>query len=479
MNPILTRSAFVVGLVCSALIDRAEAPASNPATQAAATIVKHGSVPMKFDATGYFEAIDPMEVRIRPKSYAGELAIATIVPNGATVKKGDKLLEIDPAPLKRQLQAADGEAAVAHANLTKAEADAKIAEGAEALALRIQQDGVKDAEEGVKWWEDVDGPQMLKMSELQVKQVQAGVDDSSDELEQLKKMYKTEELTSATADIVVKRAVRGLEIGRQHLEMTRKQADKTRTFLFPASKRRVYDALPQAQQALASLEAVQAQSKVVRQTGLVAARAAVVAAEQKVSDLHGDLDKLTVIAPADGIVWYGQLAQGNWASVDPKTMRVGEKVAAQQTLMTLYTPGKLRVVIDLAESKYFAVPAGTKATATPVAFPEMRIEGACEGGPKTPVTTPTGQTYPLPINGADVDPRLMAGMKASVHVDVPAIEGVLVVPTSAVSGSAVWLHGKDGPDKRQTVVTGRTDGKVIEIVSGVREGDVVLTQAKP
>lgn len=483
--------AFLIPCVLSVLISsfngvRADEPNPSPpatkpsTTSAAITTAKRGSLPMQFDATGYFEAVDPVEVRLRFKQYAGELTINAIVPSGASVKKGDKLLEIDPVPLKKLLDAAENDLAMAKANLEKSEADFKLSEASEALTLKTTKDSLQDAEDAVKWWEQVDGPQMLKGWDLQVKQYQHNVDDRTDELNELKKMYKTEELTSATADIVVKRAVRGLEQAKIGLDMEKERIEKFKATAYPASKRTVTDALQKAKQALASLEVAQTHVKAQWVSILFTSRTAVATAAQKVSELRGDLDKLTVLAPVDGVVWYGQLAMGNWSGSDPKPMHVGEKVAAQQQmLMTVYVPGKLRLVADLAEAKYFSVPAGTKATITPTAFPEVRIDGKCDAVPRTAISTQAGPIYPLVIGAGDVDPRLIPGMKASVHLDVPPRENVLLLPTSAVRDGAIWVHEKDGAEKKQMVVTGHSDGKSIEIVSGLDEGAEVLTQAKP
>ena len=71
-----------------------------------------------------------------------------------------------------------------------------------------------EAEQNVKWFDTVDGPQMLKGVDIQLAMAKNQMNDEQDELDQLKKMYKSEELTNATADIVVKRAVRQLEMSK-------------------------------------------------------------------------------------------------------------------------------------------------------------------------------------------------------------------------------------------------------------------------
>jgi multidrug efflux pump subunit AcrA (membrane-fusion protein) len=460
-------------------------PSSKPAASttnaaAATTTVKRGDLPMDFDANGYFEAADPFEVRFRFKQYVGELSIDEVVPNGDTVKKGEQILSIDSSLLQKQLDAAENDLATAKANLVKAEADYKLSRDAEAMTLKGHKDAVKDASDAVKWWEQVDGPQMLKTWNIQIQQYQHLVDDRTDELEQLKKMYKTEELTSATADIVVKRAIRGLEQAQIALEMEKERIEKYKATAYPTSKRGILDALKKAQQALASNEVAQTHLTTQWASSLFTTRNAATAAEQKVMELKDDLAKLTVSAPADGVVYYGQLTGGNWNGGDPKTMRYGEKLAPQQVVATFFAPGALRMVVDLPEAKYFSVTADSSATFVPAAFPEMRIKGKCEIAHRTGVVTvDRGVVYPMRVTPTgETDARILPGMKASAHFTVPPLKNVLLVPATAVSGGNAWVKEKGGETKR-AVITGHSDGKSIEIISGLKEGDAVLTQAKP
>jgi hypothetical protein len=48
----------------------------------------------------------------------------------------------------------------------------------------------------------------------------------------------------------------------------------------------------------------------------------------------------------------------------------------------------------------------------------------------------------------------------------------------AVAGGNVWIREKGGAEMKHAVITGHTDGKSIEIVGGLKEGDTVLAQAK-
>jgi len=277
--------------MCAAALAAAAPPAATaPATQTAppapTSLVKRGSLPLRFDANGYFAAVDPLEVKLSFKQYAGELIVNAVASPGGEVNKGSTVLEIDAAAIKRQLAAAESEAAVAHANLTKAETDAKINDAADAMALRQMQTADRTARENVTWWEQVEGPETLASVELSTKQMQWGMDDSTEELEQLRKMYKSESLTSATADIVVRRALHGQEVAKQRLEHQTKEEEHYKDKTYPLSHQQVLDAAAETKNQLDLLIAAQTNTHITREAGLFAARTAAEAAGRKLGELR-------------------------------------------------------------------------------------------------------------------------------------------------------------------------------------------------
>src|SRR5207245_688903 len=87
--------------------------------------------------------------------------------------------------------------------------------------------------------------------------------------------------------------------------------------------------------------------------------------------------------------------------------------------------------------------------------------------------------YDVEVLPDQVPPFMRSGMTANVTVIVAEKPGALVVPAEAVrrddtgAGVRVPASGSRRP-AQQPVTTGLTDGKWIEIVSGLHEGDVVL-----
>lgn len=445
-------------------------PASKPAGDEFAKITR-GDLVVEVRAEAPFQPIDSFEVKPEFKGYQGPLVITSIVEQGTLVRKDQPLITFDRTWIDWGLTAATNELAAAKANLTKAQIDARLAEESDKLALRQAEDALRNVEAGKKWFEDVDGPQMLQIADLNVKQSQNSVDDQTDELDQLKKMYAGEELTTATADIVVRRALRSLEQSKVVLKIQQDRADKTKTFDYPVQRQRVLDAVTQASTALQSLKAAQAQSAVARIGGLQAAQIAVEQAEKKLADLKADAEQFQTKATADGVVGYGAMVDGVLSNADPKSLEVGDKVTAGQVLIRVYQPNKLRLVVNVPETQAFWVDKGDKARVTPGSLPQ--ISYVAETSAVELQTKAQGMVFAATIDLENPDSRLVPGMKAAVVIEAGKIGDVLLAPLSAVVDGKVKVKDGDGEVVEKSVKVGQSDGKIVEIRSGLAEGDEV------
>lgn len=75
------------------------------------------------------------------------------------------------------------------------------------------------------------------------------------------------------------------------------------------------------------------------------------------------------------------------------------------------------------------------------------------------------------------DQIVFPGLPAQLNVAVGTAENVLAIPTTAVKGGAgtgiVWLEGKDGKPVETKVELGVSDGALVEVKSGLSEGDQI------
>lgn len=455
---------------------RADAPATSVAAAESFVAVKRGDLKLDVKCDGWFEAVAPIEVRLRPRAYQGELKIVSIAPQGVAVKKGDVILKLDTDEIERQIAAAGNELKTATAALAKAEADVKLGEEADKIAMTVQTQAEKAAADAVEWWEKVDGPHMLKQFERQVKFARINVEDQTDELDQLKKMYKSEDLTNATADIVVKRAVRALEIANESLSLAQQQAEKNKATQYETSRQAVANALAQQKNATESLKAAQAQAKVQREAALFSARQAHQAAQRRLENLQEDLSSMTVAAYSDGVVLYGKFSQGNWQG-NNVTYSPRDKVQPEQVVLTLVEPGKVRLIAPVPEDKIARVAVGQTAVVTPRALPELATNGKVTAVPAAPTIGGEPAKFEVVITPDKTDPRFLPGYRASITIDIDDATGVLAIDSKAISGGKVMVKAGDKVEERE-IVTGRSNGEQVEVIRGLGEGEQVMATYK-
>ena len=470
------------GTTRPATAGKPDAPATAPAKAGpGGHIVQKGDLSFTIQTEGVFLPADASEVKLQFKAYMGPVQVAAVAAPGAFVRKGDTLLEIDRTWYNWQLIGVEHEHTTAKLNLARVEVEHSVGQKADAIALRSAEDLVRNADDAVRWFENVDGPQMHAMADLIVKNSQNSVDDQNDELEQLKKMYKDDELTAATADIVVRRAVRSLDQSKVLLKMQEQRRDKAKAFDFPITKQRVLDSAATSKLSLEQLKAAQAVSAATRNQSLAGAKIAVEQVTRRLNDLKEDGNLFLVKSPADGTVAYGTIENGMWVGGDPKNMKVGEKITPSQipgnVVMRVYTPGKMKVQLNLPEQQAFWVEGMMTARVTPASMPHLSYE-ARTGAPEV---APRGQQgalgWQLTLDTGDVDRRVLPGMKASVTIDAGKVEGAVLVPNAAVTAGKVSVR-KDGQVSERNVVVGRSDGQNTEIRQGLREGEEVIIPGK-
>lgn len=391
--------------------DRASAtgPSSAPASQPAIQPI---------ELSGYLAPIDPQEIKLKLKQFTKPLKVAEVAKHGAAVKAGQPLITFDLTEIDQDILEATSDLEVAKASLAKAESDSTLGDKGDAATLEERTDAVADAELNLAWWRDIDGPDFLRRLDQMVQANVDGINDQEDELDQLKKMYKSEELTNATADIVVKRAVRQLERSKQALEVTKHAADKQKATEFSNQRQGVERALEAAQRSLADAKATIAQTKVSRAAAILKSRDAVHDAQKKLSELEKDKQAIVgLTAEAEGTAYYGMFKDGVWQGAQDDAIKVGEPVETSKVILTVIPTGKLRVFAKVDEANLFKVHEGDAVTITPAALAELKTPGTV--ATRDPAPAADG-SFSQKIELTSIDPRLMVGMKVKIQIGAEA-----------------------------------------------------------
>lgn len=176
-----------------------------------------------------------------------------------------------------------------------------------------------------------------------------------------------------------------------------------------------------------------------------------------------DLKKLSVVAPFEGIVTLQNVKEGDY-------------VTANTVIATVTDPSRYLVVVEVDELDVPRLSIGLPAVIAFDSMPEKRFSARVSRIVRqTDRVTKTSRVY-LSLN--EPVGAIQGGMTATVNIVYNTRKGALLVRKSSIfeeeRRSYVWKI-VDGKLQRQPVRTGDSDLTYIEIVSGLAEGDVVVT----
>lgn len=206
-----------------------------------------------------------------------------------------------------------------------------------------------------------------------------------------------------------------------------------------------------------------------------------------------NLSYATITSPIDGVV-------------TSRDVEEGQTVASGFETPTLFTIAadltKMQVVADVDEADIADIKDGARVNFTVDAYPNDTFEGTVKqvrlgstNSSNSSSTSSTVVTYEVVITADNPDLKLKPRLTANATIYTAYKSDVLTVPSKALrftpnpelavgyeiidcpGNSKVWtLEGKTFTAHQ--VETGMTDGTLTEILSGINEGDMVVTEAK-
>lgn len=214
------------------------------------------------------------------------------------------------------------------------------------------------------------------------------------------------------------------------------------------------------------------------------AKEQVISAKESVQTAQTNLGYATITAPIDGVIL-------------GKAVEEGQTVAASYNTPELFTVAKdlkdMQVVANVDEADIGNVTEGARVTFTVDAFPNDTFSGTVTQVRQEATETDNVVTYEVVISARNDDLKLKPGLTANVTIYTTEMQGVLSVSNKALrftpvketvgnkkivdcnGTSKVWtLEG----DKlvAHAVKIGMTDGTHTQIISGVKEGQTIITE---
>jgi multidrug resistance efflux pump len=462
----------------------AEPAQEGPAAGATSFKVKRGPFRLTFKAEGIFVPAQGTEMAYWPEAYQqGELRVVEVSEHGARVHKGDVVLRLNDEGIRASLRDAEWNAQATEAQLEVEQAKLKNYEDDSRHDLAEAEKALAFAEKDLAGYLEVDRPLSKEEYESSEKSYVNSIEDQEDEIAQLAKMYKEDELTEETEEIVLKRAKRNLEQTKERLSLSQRRHRFGEEFQEPEKRHSVESAVVAKARALRSLRLTIETGRRLAKIDLAKAEQRVRDARRNIEELGRDLEHFTFRTPHDGVVLHGDFLDVRAdEDLKAKAIRRGDTILPYRTLITVAQPGALKARFSVKAADRHRLAAGMAATLVAAALPEKSIAASLEALADFPAPDDTWRASAL--FGQD-DPRLLPLLKCQVVLVLADEPDALTVPSAAlVQNGDRWLsYVRDGSPfgiSPRTVVPGPSDGKVTVIRQGLREGeDVLIKEPQP
>ncbi len=403
----------------------------------------------------------------------GRSTILFLIEEGSEVKKGDLLAELDTSDLVERGVSQEITVQNAEAAFEKAKQNFEIQKSTNSSDLDRAQRELEFAQIDLKKYEEGEFNQQEKKHDEDITLAKEELARAEQELDFSEKLH-----------------------GKGFLERTQLEADrlsKQRSEIQLAQKERAQELFLEYEHPRKLIELKATLTEKERELERVKLRSAARVADyeadkrtsktrldlerEKLAKLQAQIEKARMTAPIDGMVVYAQ--ENRWGG---EPIQEGTQVYERQLIMTIPSSEGMVAEASLHESVLEKVEVGLPCIMTVDALPDRTFEGKVKFKSVLPDQTswwrnPDLRVYRCEIEVVGNDPRLRPGMSASIEIVVDDIQDTTYVPVQAVfldGGEPICFVSHQAEVQKRTVEVGQNNGKWVEILEGIDEGEVVL-----
>lgn len=330
---------------------------------------------------------------------------------GSFVQKGSVLVKLDPRDAQIRLE----------------QAEAQVEQQKMAVQQAIEAQNQAQVRLGLK-----DGEKFDINTFSQVKTITAQLALAEKELARAEKLYNSGDISKSSFD--VKRAQRDALLG---------QLDEARSTAAVADQ-----AIKSAKAAVAT------------------ARSAVATAETQVDQARKAVSDTSIYSPISGYVSERVADPGEYISPSAPNTKIA----------TILRTSPLRLRIDVPEASIGKVAVGQGISLQTSAYPDRNFAGKVAR--IMPNVNATARTLTVEAEVPNSDGLLKPGQFATVRITQSKPENAVMIPASAIvtagDTNSIFIV-KDGAAHQVMIQTGLLENGMIQVKSGVKEGDMIAT----
>jgi len=448
---------------------------AEPTSELATFVAKRGPLTISVLESGTIKAREQIIIK---NEVEGRTSIITLIPEGTHVKKGDLLVELDASTLQdnkidQEIRVQNAEASYVNSkeNLAvvknQAESDLDVAK----LTLEFARQDLTQYKEGEYPNEKTAAENAITLSEEELSRAEETL-AWSQKLFEKKYMANTE----LQADkLAVSRKKNDLILAKNNLQLLE-------NFTYPREIKQLESDVRQAEMALERTERKTKADVVQAEADYKAKEAEYNRQLDKLAKIEDQIKKARIYAPADGMVIYATSARRGGFRDNREPLDEGVEVFERQELIYLPTATSSMAEVNIHEASLEKVQVGLPAVITVDALPGKKFLGSVARIAPLPDPQSMWMNPDLKVYNSDVylegnDPALRTGMSCKVEIIVAQYEDAVYVPVQSVlrvgTGHVAYI-AKGGVIKERNIEIGLDNNRMVRIISGLSEGEIVL-----
>lgn len=407
----------------------------------------------------------------------GQTTIIFLIEEGARVKKGDLLVELDSSRLQDQKIDQQIKVQNAEANYIRSRENLEVVRNQATADVSKAQLDAQFAKEDLRKYEEGDYPKALMEAQNKITIAGEELQRASEKLRWTDVLFaeKYVSQTELQADQLSKQKTElDLKVAKEALKLLQEYEYKRKIDEFKSSVEQTGLALERAKRKAAA-DLAQAEAD------LKAKESEFRRSESQLAKTNKQIEGCKMLAPTDGLVVYATTGQGGGFGGRTEPLAEGSSVRERQDLIYLPTASDMMAEIKIHESNLNKVRVGLPVLVTVDAIPGKTFTGRVSKIAPLPDgqsmwMNPDLKVYTTEIQLDGDGSALKTGMSCVSQIVVENHENAVSVPIQAVvreGGESVVYTIAQNKTTRRVVQIGLDNGDRIHVLDGLKDGEVV------
>lgn len=407
--------------------------------------------------------------------------LVRVVDENAKVKKGDIVAEFETADLIMKIDDIKLNIDKLKKDLELVYEERAVLVSTNAADMRTAKDNMTEAQEAYSRYYRLEGPKDRDTKDLAVADAELALDEAEEALQTAVETHNSTVYPSEDEEQKAKDNIKKLEQKRDAAVTKLNAANLDRKlfkrYTYPNKINELRNKLAQAKLSYEKIK-VSTQSSLQQRDNRIRSYEINIRNNERQLKRHQSwLPMMTLIAPTDGIITYGD-PDRVWGNPEVK---VGMDGRRRQVIITIPDMSKMIVDVSLPEQYRSKIALGNEAIITPDSIREIKLKGKVSQIAMLPNNLiawdrESPKVYRTVVEFTESHPRIVSGMSVQVEVVTKVLKNVLSIPVEAVfeEGGELFVYRKKlGVPEKAVVVIGESGDNAVQILDGLEEGDEI------